>query len=252
LGLVSCCEGLERLHVPWGVFRSLPPTCPTFKRLTHLDLADGHRGGTVDVTSPVWDRVASGLLPALVHLSFIVRQGPAWNPAGDGGCQLAHALEGLAGMLTHLTLHFVRNQREPPVAVCQRLGAAIGKLGRLRFLSLHLSQDGRVYQAMGRGLAASGGCPPLLELHLRGVERNMDCLVYEPSLIVPSVRRLHITGDWSQELAQLMCCGLVRLGYRHRLEFEVLDPSRRRNFDPACMRPILRLGGINFVARVPK
>jgi hypothetical protein len=38
-GLMSCCEGLERLRVPWGVFRRLPPTCPTSpstRRMGHL------------------------------------------------------------------------------------------------------------------------------------------------------------------------------------------------------------------------
>jgi hypothetical protein len=42
-GLASCCEGLERLEVPWAVFKSLPPNCPTFTRLAHLHIEDETR-----------------------------------------------------------------------------------------------------------------------------------------------------------------------------------------------------------------
>jgi hypothetical protein len=84
LGLVSCCEGLERLHVPGRVFESLPPTCPAFKRLTHLHLKDDNE--PIDLTSPVWDRVASGLLPALADLHLQAAAPMRWGKEGE--CRL--------------------------------------------------------------------------------------------------------------------------------------------------------------------
>jgi hypothetical protein len=175
LGLLSCCERLERLHLPWTVFNSLRPNCPTFKRLTHLELMDDHgsRGGWVDFTSPVWDRVARGLLPALVDLDVRIVQA-VWYGVGKGlrkgkrrdGHRLARALEGVAGTLRRLTLKSGILHEHLPAAVCHRLGVAIGKVQRLTYLSLDVPMDGRSYQAVEQGLVASGGCPPLLKLHL--------------------------------------------------------------------------------------
>jgi hypothetical protein len=86
-GLVSCCEGLERLEVPWGSFKSLPPTCPPFTRLIRLDLDEP---GTISLTSPVWDRVASGLLPALTELSLLYSPSKCCGAAERGvpGCRV--------------------------------------------------------------------------------------------------------------------------------------------------------------------
>jgi hypothetical protein len=93
-GLVSCCERLERLEVPWGVFKCLPPTCPAFKRLTQLCL--NNDAATIRLTSPVWARMARGLVPAIADLSLDVHRlsweppdGKEWVlPAGEclGGC----------------------------------------------------------------------------------------------------------------------------------------------------------------------
>jgi hypothetical protein len=121
-GLMSCCEGLERLEVPSGVFESLPPTCPTFKRLTFLHLTNPNWG--IDLSSPVWDRVGSGLLPALADLSLCcqrlwwVREGE-----GEGGfCLLTRALEAVAGTLRRLALRSARLPKIPPVTACHELG----------------------------------------------------------------------------------------------------------------------------------
>jgi hypothetical protein len=65
-GLLSCRGKLERLEVPWGVFQGVPPTCPTFARLTHLEVRGKHE--PIDLASPVWDIVAGGVLPALTDL----------------------------------------------------------------------------------------------------------------------------------------------------------------------------------------
>jgi hypothetical protein len=74
----------------------------------------------------------------------------------------------------------------------------MGKLRRLTYLSLQVSEDGRFYQAVGRGVLPRGLPPgPLIELHLNQVMRNLGCLALEPSLmILPRVRNLHISaGD---------------------------------------------------------
>jgi hypothetical protein len=183
LGLVSCCEGLERLKVPWGVFKRLPPTCPAFKRLIHLTVWE--EAEPIDVTSPVWDLVAGELLPALGEVTIEGLEGLSWG--AEGKRRLIRALEAVAGTLRRLSLHDFKPGR-PFDAVCYELGVAIGKMRRLSYLSLDVSEDGRSYQVIARGLAASGGCPLLFELHLGGFRRNMDFIAYEPSLIVPSVR----------------------------------------------------------------
>jgi hypothetical protein len=93
---------------------------------------------------------------------------------------------------------------------------AIGKLRRLTYLSLRLCDDGRGYEAMGRGLAASGGCPLLSELRLDDVKSNIDWLLWEPSLIVPSVHRLTVSYQsrhYTDAEGLLFCCGLVRTGF---------------------------------------
>jgi hypothetical protein len=98
-GLVSCSNRLEFLRVPWKIFKSLPPTCPTFKRLTGLSIKGGAQ--PVDFTSAVWERVASGLLPKLTALGVDV-QAARWGHAGGEGesggeCRLMRCLGGCGG-----------------------------------------------------------------------------------------------------------------------------------------------------------
>jgi hypothetical protein len=242
---VKCCDRLERLEVPWGVFTCLPPTCPTFTRLTHLSLADGrHTDAAIAFKSRVWD-----LMPALVDLHLESPQGVPWE--GEGGHRLiVRALEGVAGSLRRLEL--VSTERPaspaPPAVACHELGVAIGKMRRLSYLSLDIFDDGRAYHAVERGLAASGGCPPLFELRLLGVQQNVDMVTHEPSLIVPSVRRLRIQEIGKDaEATLLLCCGLTRMGYKHRVETKLpVRPGGPTVADNVCIH-ILRLNGINLV-----
>jgi hypothetical protein len=144
-GLVSCCEGLECLELPWSVFRRLPPTCPAFPRLTRVSLGEQRRA--MDFKSPVWDLVASGRLPALTELYLYSMKPMVWGHVkgkGQRGCRLMRALEGVAGTLRRLEL--VEESPAPvymPDEVSYELGAAVGKLKRLTLLSLGISMDGR-------------------------------------------------------------------------------------------------------------
>jgi hypothetical protein len=208
-GLVSCCDTLELLWGPWSVFSALPATCPTFPRLTELYL-EGGDGSAVDLASPAWDIMASGRLPALASLIIV-------GAKGEGAGRLSRALEGVAGTLTRLILTSFPGDGLPAGA-CYELGAAIGKLRRLSHLKLELPSGGRDCAAVGRGMAASGGCPELSAVGVWGVKKNLDWLTQEPSLIVPSVRKLillEVCG--TEEEALLLCCGLVQMGYKHRL-----------------------------------
>jgi hypothetical protein len=196
----------------------------------------------------VWDLVASGLLPALADLHLEGSGGLSWGSEGE--CRLARALEAVAGTLRRLTLRTGAYPKRPPVAACRELGFALGKMRRLTYLSLFLFEGGRSYHLVGRGVAASGGCPPLERLHLDGVRENLESLTYEPSLIVPSVRRLSVRGRATEEEALLMCCGLVRMGYKHRLAdffkngFFFIGGSPAAK---ACMAAVLQSGGITVV-----
>jgi hypothetical protein len=247
--LVTCCERVERLRVSWRVLASLPPTCPGFARLTSLTVS----GTMLDFRAPLWGLTAGGLLPALTALHLCGKGGVVW-PHDEDGPLLSRAFEGVAGTLRRLTIRsdfsFLGFD-----AVCQELGVAIGKLRRLSYLSLQVSNDGRSYQAMGRSLAASGGCPPLFDLHLGSVHRNTELLTQEPSLIVPSVRDLAISGLVTEEDVLSMCCALVRMGYKHRFTCLMLgtededfeeDPCLFGDTVYACMSTILHeLGGMN-------
>jgi hypothetical protein len=72
------------------------------------------------------------------------------------------------------------------------LGAAIGRLVRLRSLYLNISKDGRDYHTLGRGMA-TGGCPELWELQIESVAKNAEYLALAPSVIVPSIRVMKVS-----------------------------------------------------------
>jgi hypothetical protein len=219
-GLTSCCDTLEVLHCPWAVFKALSAACPTFPRLVTLSL-EGGANEAIELASPAWDVMANGRLPALARLvigaarKFSSACHPAGGP-GKGARRLARALEAVAGTLRRLTLTVGDSggllEGGLTLGACYELGAAIGKLRRLRYLQLGLFSDVRAYHDVGRGLAASGGCPELLELRLDGAMTSFDCLTHEPSLIVPSVRELWIHGRCTEEEALLLCCGLLQPG----------------------------------------
>jgi hypothetical protein len=246
-GLASCCATLRVLRCPWAVFTALPATCPAFPRLTELRLR-GQDGEDVDSVSPAWDIMADGRLPALASLDITA----AWELFVEGGGPterggpLARALEGVAGTLRRLTLLGVGRWHAPGFEV----GAAIGKLRRLGYLQLNICKDGRDYHGVGRRMAASGGCRQLREVYLGkgGVKKNIDWLIYEPSLIMPSVCHLSIEGQYTDEEALLLCCGLVQMGYKHRLKIDLRWLNREKSLPGsliACMRAVLCFGGIS-------
>jgi hypothetical protein len=244
-GLLRCCATLEVLWCPWSVFSALPATCPTFPRLTKLciDLQKGR----VDCTSPAWDIMATGRLPALASLKISHPTGMLW---GQGGGRLARALEAVGGTLRKLSLSGAGPLGDGlPSGNRYELGAAIGKLRRLRFLKLQLFSDGRDYHAVGEGLAASGGCPELVKVKVHDLSNNVDWLTYEPSLILPSVRKLWFDGFCTEEEALLLCCGLVQMGYKHSLTMELCDPDRSglSSSVTSCMDAILGGGGVKAV-----
>jgi hypothetical protein len=82
---------------------------------------------------------------------------------------------------------------------------------------------------------------PLL---VQGVDKNIDSLAWEPSLIVPSVRLLWIFSKCTREEMLLLGCGLVHLGYRRQL-ITKLDHDAERS-SGACLRRILGLNRIHF------
>jgi hypothetical protein len=245
-GLMSCCATLEVLICPWSVFSALPATCPAFPRLTTLRLEGANEN--VEWVSPAWDIMANGRLPALATLHIKGVTGRSWGTGengGEGKRRLGRAFEAVGGTLRRLTLVGSWGG-DLPAGACYELGAAIGKLRRLMYLSVSLS-DGQYYHAVGRGVAASGGCPELFEIHLKELKSNTHCLAYEPSLIVPSVRDLDITADDTEAEALLLCCGLVQTGYKHRLRMGLRDQDIN-DFPPSllnCMRATLCAGGVN-------
>jgi hypothetical protein len=76
----------------------------------------------------------------------------------------------------------------------------------------------------------------------------MDHLAFEPSLILPSVRHLHVWGRATEAEALVLCCGLVQMGYKHRLA-EVFSHAGSKIGGPyfsTCMAAVLRSGGITL------
>jgi hypothetical protein len=252
-GLMSCCDTLEILKCPWAVFSALLATCPTFPRLTNLSLK-GRAGAAIDLTSPVWNIMASGRFPALDVLDITFSHGILWRQ-GEGGDRLARAFEAVAGTLQLLSLKYgfdhIRGTESVPAEACYEVGVAIGKLRRLRYLSLDLLPDGRDYRAVGRGVAASGGCPELFELSVGGLESNLDWFITDSSLILPSVRNLYINGRGTVEEILLLCCLWVLAGYQHLLCIRMSDADEHA-LPPAvseCMRAILSYHGMNALVR---
>jgi hypothetical protein len=219
-GLVRCCATLEVLYCPWPVFRALPATCPTFPRLTELNLVPRYERNPA-FTPNVWNMMADGRLPALASLSTHLHTLPL---SEEGGGRLARAFEAVGGTLRRLVLRQAGCPQgwDLPAGACYELGAAIGKLRRLRYLHLELFEDGRNHHAVGRGMAASGGCPELFEVSVSGLKRNLEWVTYEPSLIVPSVRDRPWLARIIHRGGGAGCCWpaacLVQMGYRYRIK----------------------------------
>jgi hypothetical protein len=238
--LMSCCATLEVLHVPLDIFSALPATCPSFLCLAELEL--NGRGGVVDNVSPVWAIMANGGLPSLVTIT--VSCGNEVPVEGEG-VVLVRAFQAVAGTLRKLTLYCAWRRDSGDFRANYELGAAVGKLSRLRYLKLAVASDGRAYHALGRGMAASGGCPQLHHVCLFGLMKNVHWLTSTPNLFVPSVRELFIgANSCPGEEALLLCCGLVQTGYKHWVGMTFLY-SPNGEYTPSvldCMRAILRGG----------
>jgi hypothetical protein len=199
---VSACRELQVLVLPDIMVEPLFPPGTAFDRLTHLEISDYEREHPPDAGAMgLWELIASGGLPALAKLS--VRREGRRRGLGleEVRTRLAPGLEAVAGTLTHLHLEHstdyaytsedveMDDQRSDDVDVAYELGVAMGKLWRLKDLALGLFEDGRAYQAMAQGLAASGGDRPLPLLWRLMVPREvLDNCDQVASLLLPSVR----------------------------------------------------------------
>jgi hypothetical protein len=151
---VSACRELEVLVLPRITVEPLFPPGTAFASLTHLEISDHEReyrpaAGVMGL----WKLVASGGLPALAKLSL--RLEGRWGGIEEVRTRVAPALEAVAGTLLHLDLDKVEEcgWLSDEVDVGYELGVAVGKLQWLKDLALSLSEDGRVYEAVG----GSGG-----------------------------------------------------------------------------------------------
>jgi hypothetical protein len=215
---MSAYRELEVLVLPRIEVEHLFPPGTAFDRLTHLEISDTFpRNHPLDAgVMGLWETMASGGLPALAKLS--VRFEGEWGTVEDVRTRLVPAFEAVAGTLRYLYLekHQAYAWLSDEVDVGYELGAAIGKLRRLKDLALNLSRDGRFYHAVAEGLPASGGCSPLPLLWQvllpGGVKTNADLVV---SLLLPSVR---VFSSWwysDKRVPLLLACALRQAGYKH-------------------------------------
>jgi hypothetical protein len=168
LAALSACRELQVLVLPDIQVEHCFPPGSVFNSLTHLDISV-YEDEDEDEDAPdahgvgLWEVWASGGLPALAKLKVTL----IGEPAGDDlkvSARMAPALEAVAGTLTHLDLVkscIPRPMRTSELEGGYMMGVAVGKLRRLRDLTLRVSEDGRVYHAFAKGLAASGGARPL-------------------------------------------------------------------------------------------
>jgi hypothetical protein len=214
-GLVACSE-LQVLVLPPIKIEPLFPFSAVFGRLTHLQIYDHERVAPPDAgVVGLWELMASGGLPALAKLS--VTLDGRWGGVDEVRARMVPAFEALAGTLTHL--HIDKTEwcsfTSDAVDLGCKLGVAVGKLRRLRDLSLDLWDDGRAYHAMAQGVTASGGDQPLPVLwqlvifsHIRA---NADLLA---SLLLPSVR-FFISRHADIQAALLTACAVRQAKYKH-------------------------------------
>jgi hypothetical protein len=249
-GLASCRGRLEHLEVPLSVFRRLPATCTSFPHLNQLNLYCGGDEPTA-FGSPVWDRLTAELLPVLADLS-ISGPGLCWGdePDGRGEYRLIRALTAVAPTLRRLTISDVGYKApDPPESVCRQLASAIGKMRRLRFLSLCLGDNGQTFQDAA---PRPEECPELFELHLDSLDQDADRLWDledgRCTMLLPSVRVVRCTSE-SLDEHLVLCCGLVEQDYKYR--YEVVYRDAGGDIDPheilPCLRHILSLSGAHAV-----
>jgi hypothetical protein len=260
LAAVMRCRGLEKLETRVEMFDRCPPPAQALPALASLTLlACDPRF----LSAGLWAFMGRGGLPALVELklAFVHGGGQQGQEAeAEGGAvvgeHLIPAFEAVAGTLRRLGLHFA-TRALPPRSAYVTLGAAIGRLRRLRHLALDVSRDGRDYAAIGRGMATAvtgvtgGGkgaecrspCPELWHLELARdglglfpISHHVEYVACEPSLIVPCVRVLETYVKGGDD-ALVLCGGLLRLGFCYSLR---LQCERRTDAVDACVRELLR------------
>jgi hypothetical protein len=159
----------------------------------------------------------------------VMLQTHGWGP-GEVRTEVVPAFEAVGGTLTHLHVNkiFRGGCMNEEVDVGYEWGVAVGKLRRLKDLTLDLFGDGRAYHAMAQGMAASvGGCPlpPLWRvLILSSSYDNSDLLA---SLLLPSVRVFGADCFSTQTPrgALLIACAVRRAGYKFTL---MLDRGSRK------------------------
>jgi hypothetical protein len=218
LACLSTCRELEQLVLPHADFEPLFPLGTAFGRLTDLEISVYERERPPDAgVVGLWELMASGGLPVLAKLSLRLRG--RWGGMKEAKARVALALEAVAGTLTHLHVHKWEEGDEElqsdDVGMAFHLGMAMGKLRRLKDLTLQLSRDGCVYDAMAQGLAASGEDRPLprlwrLVIHSL-VDSHADLLA---SLVLPSVQ-VFVTSHEETRAALLTANALRRAGYKH-------------------------------------
>jgi hypothetical protein len=213
---VAACRELQVLVLPNTEVEPLFPPGTSLARLTHLEISDSEPEHPPDVgVMGLWELMASGGLPALAKLSVRLER-RCWG-AEKVRSRVVPAFEAVGGTLTNLRLlkggfgEFGSDDLEE----CSELGVGVGKLRRLRDLTLDLFRDGRAYHAFAQGLAASGGGPPLPLLWRVGlistVYANADLLA---SLLLPSMRVFR-TCFWNTRGPLLTACGMRQVGYKH-------------------------------------
>jgi hypothetical protein len=186
----------------------------------------------------LWELMASGGLPALAKLKVTLFEPEEGDE--EVRSRVAPALEAVAGTLTQLRFEWLSQQLD----VGYELGVAVGKLRRLKDLTLDLSCDGRVYHAFAQGMAAGGGDRPLPSLWrvwvVEPVRANADLLA---SLLLPSVRvlvtPLFFHDDPAADRAALLtACALRREGYKHTWAVECAPEVEdlARAIAPQCRR----------------
>jgi hypothetical protein len=223
---VSACRELQVLKLQLGIqVEPLFPPGTAFAHLTDLDICDHEREHPPPAGEMgVWELMASGGLPALAKLSASIRNRRAGVEAVK--TRVAPALEVVAGTLTQLDLWSPAGGSDGDH---YELGVAVGKLRRLKDLTLMLSKDGKAYHAFAQGLTASGGDSPLPMLWRVDVSTtissNADLLA---SLLLPSVRVFR-TCHRDARAALLVACTLRQAGYKHIWALMVFDREDSRD-----------------------
>jgi hypothetical protein len=212
---LSSCRELQVLVLPSISVELVFPPDTFFAHLVHLRISDDEREHPPGAgVMGLWELMASGGLPALTKLK-VTFEGrlPGLEKTRT---RVAPALEAVAGTLTHLHLTYGGAGRSDERAAYE-LGVAVGKLRRLKKLTLDLFEDGRAYHAVAQGLAAGGsGCPlPLLwRVAVISFIQYDDAEDLLTSLLLPSVRVFSFHGFNFQSKLR-MACALRQVGYSH-------------------------------------